>query len=397
MKILLSLICLFKISNFAYSEVKIGNLLALTGPIPTISELMGEAIDLAVEHINDQGALFEENQKLVVIRKDSKCDPLEVITSAKELVEIERVSGIIGPVCSIPTISQAEEVSIPSGVVTITMSASSKKISSFELNSDLVFRTVSSYSHQGAILAKVAMMKKIDNVVILYENDKSNENLVNSFVKRYENLGGEVSHILSFEKGKDSYLNDTSILRKKSENLILISNDLESTITVLNGLKKDNMFDIILGSEGLLRQKLINEIDSELIKKLSVISPAYDLDSLAFKEWEKYANTAGIEATTPFLPNAYDATFILGLAIEMAGSEDLKKIATSIRDIANSPGEKILPGEWEKAKLLISSGESIDYIGASGKIQFDDKGDVIGNYSINIIADTSWKSIIIDQ
>ena len=146
-----------------------------------------------------------------------------------------------------------------------------------------------------------------------------------------------------------------------------------------------------------MSQKLINEVDSELVKKLSVISPAYDFDSLAFKEWQKYANTAGIDATTPFLPNAYDATFLLGLAIEMAGSEDLAKIATSIRDIANSPGEKILPGEWEKAKLLISSGESIDYIGASGKIQFDDNGDVIGNYSINIIADTYWKSVIIDQ
>mgnify|MGYP007000352074 CR=1 len=38
MKVLLILLILYKISNFAYSEVKIGNLLALTGPLPIISE-----------------------------------------------------------------------------------------------------------------------------------------------------------------------------------------------------------------------------------------------------------------------------------------------------------------------------------------------------------------------
>ena len=127
MKILFIFLILYKISNFAHSEVKIASFLALSGPLPTISKSMGEAINLAVEQINDQGALFKDNQKLIVIRKDSKCDPFTIIDTAKNLVEKERVSGIIGPVCSSTTISQAEKVSIPAGIVTISMSASSKK------------------------------------------------------------------------------------------------------------------------------------------------------------------------------------------------------------------------------------------------------------------------------
>jgi len=397
MKILFIILILYKISNFAYSEVKIASFLALSGPLPTISKSMGEAIDLAVEHINDQGALFKDNQKLIVIRKDSKCDPLTIIDTAKNLVEKERVSGIIGPVCSSTTISQAEEVSIPAGIVTISMSASSKKISSFEIDTDLVFRTISSYSHQGKILADVANMKKIGKVVIYYETNKFNEEIVNTFIKNFRDLGGEVVKTLSFENGEENYLKDLSALEQKSENLILISNNIESTIKIFKDLQKNNSFSIILGSEGILNQRVINETESEVAKKLSVISLDYDVNSLAFKEWKKYAITAGIDAKASFLPNAYDAAFLMGLAIESAGSLEYEKIASSIRDVANSPGVKILPGEWEKAKLLISSGESIDYVGASGKIEFDSNGDVISNYSINIIADTYWKSVILDQ
>ena len=397
MKILFIFLILYKISNFAHSEVNIASFLALSGPLPTISKSMGEAINLAVEQINDQGALFKDNQKLIVIRKDSKCDPFTIIDTAKNLVEKERVSGIIGPVCSSTTISQAEKVSIPAGIVTISMSASSKKISSFEIDTDLVFRTISSYSHQGKILADVANMKKIGKVVIYYENNKSNEDIVNNFNKNFKDLGGEVVQILPFENGEENYFKDLSELEQKSENLILISNNIESTINILRDLQKNNRFSIILGSEGILNQRVINETESEVAKKLSVISLDYDVNSLAFKEWQKYAITAGIDATASFLPNAYDAAFLMGLAIESAGSLELEKIASSIRDVANSPGVKIFPGEWEKAKLLISSGESIDYVGASGKIEFDSNGDVIGNYSINIIADTYWKSVILDQ
>ena len=397
MKILFISLIFYQISMAIYAEVKIGNILALTGPVSLISKNMGEAIDLAIEHINDQGALFLDNQKLVILREDSKCDPIESVKVAKNLVEVEKVSGIIGPVCSIPAISQAEQVSIPAGVVTISMSASSPKLSSFEFNSDLVFRTISSFSVQGEILAQVAKIKKIEKVAIYFENKKPNENILNSFIKKFESYGGEILKVLPFEKGEDTYHNQISELEEISKNLILISNDINSTIRILSDININDKFNIVLGNEGILTPDLVNEIEIEKVKKLTVVSSAYDTSSLAFKEWEKYANTAGLESNASFLPNAYDAAFLIGLAIEKAGSTDLEKIAKSLREVANSPGEKILPGQWEKAKALISSGESIDYIGASGKIEFDENGDLIGNYSINIITENKWKSVVIDQ
>ena len=49
--------------------------------------------------------------------------------------------------------------------------------------------------------------------------------------------------------------------------------------------------------------------------------------------------------------------------------------------MANPPGEKVLPGEFAKAKALIKAGKDIDYVGAAGEQDFDVNGDVGGTFA----------------
>jgi branched-chain amino acid transport system substrate-binding protein len=48
-------------------------------------------------------------------------------------------------------------------------------------------------------------------------------------------------------------------------------------------------------------------------------------------------------------------------------------------DVANAPGEPILPGELSKAIEIISSGGDVDYIGASA-VELIGPGESAGNY-----------------
>ena len=80
----------------------------------------------------------------------------------------------------------------------------------------------------------------------------------------------------------------------------------------------------------------------------------------------------------PFAANAYDATFMLALAIEQAGSADRTKISAALRKIAGPGGMVILPGQWAKAKAAIAAGKKINYEGAAGPHDFDAAGDVPG-------------------
>ena len=78
------------------------------------------------------------------------------------------------------------------------------------------------------------------------------------------------------------------------------------------------------------------------------------------------------------MPNSYDAVMMMAMAVEKAGSADRGKIAAALREVANAPGEIILPGEWAKAKkLILAEGkDDVHYVGAAGPQDFDENGDV---------------------
>ena len=104
------------------------------------------------------------------------------------------------------------------------------------------------------------------------------------------------------------------------------------------------------------------------------------------------ADAGKINANGTYVANSYDAAFILALAAEKAGSTDRAAIAGAISDVANPPGEVILPGEWKKAKELIAAGKDINYEGAAGSQDFDENGDVKGVYVTTVIEDGKIKN-----
>ena len=87
------------------------------------------------------------------------------------------------------------------------------------------------------------------------------------------------------------------------------------------------------------------------------------------------------DAPKPYVDAAYDAAVLIGLAALRAKSSQPKMIRDSLRAVANPPGEKVLPGEFAKAKKLIEAGQDIDYVGAAGPQNFDAAGDVTGSYA----------------
>jgi branched-chain amino acid transport system substrate-binding protein len=62
-----------------------------------------------------------------------------------------------------------------------------------------------------------------------------------------------------------------------------------------------------------------------------------------------------------------------------ANSTASKDWSTKVMDLANAPGEPILPGELGKALELIAAGTDIDYIGASA-VELVGAGESAGAY-----------------
>ena len=96
-----------------------------------------------------------------------------------------------------------------------------------------------------------------------------------------------------------------------------------------------------------------------------------------------------------FVDQTYDATF--WLAGDRAGRvrPTAPKWPKPLRAVASAPGEKVGPGEWEKAKALIAEGKDIDYDGAGGSYDFDGNGDVAGFIGKFVVDGDVYKQIAI--
>jgi branched-chain amino acid transport system substrate-binding protein len=91
------------------------------------------------------------------------------------------------------------------------------------------------------------------------------------------------------------------------------------------------------------------------------------------------AKAAGIKAGGPFTGESYDAAALLVLAMQAAGSTDRAAIASNVMAVANSPGEKIMPGELAKGLRILANGGAVDYVGASN-VELIGEGESSGSY-----------------
>ena len=96
--------------------------------------------------------------------------------------------------------------------------------------------------------------------------------------------------------------------------------------------------------------------------------------------FQKYASGRGVEkADNPFVGESYDAAALIALAMQAAKSKDRKAIRSKIMEVANAPGEKIMPGQLAKGLEILAAGGDVDYVGATN-VEMNEVGEVHGSY-----------------
>ena len=278
------------IAGSAQAQVKVGNPMAVTGPIPDLVAPMVKAVDLAAKHINEQGGMFADGQTFEIVRADSACDPVAAVDAVTKLINVDLVTALVGPVCSGATIAQAESVSVPAGVVTLSVSASSPAISTMESGTDLVFRAAASDAYQGVALAELSLAKGIKEVAISYANDDYNAAIASVYAKSFAEKGGKVVANEAHEPNKASYRSEVATLSKGTSNLALFAYYGSSGITILRNSLETGSFDTFIGADGMLAQEVIDQIGGENLGNATFTTSASDDSTDAFKAWKSVAD-----------------------------------------------------------------------------------------------------------
>ncbi len=358
-------------------DVKIGGLFAITGPIASLVPPIVEAAKLAVKQVNEQGGIGKGG-KLEMILADGGCNPQTAAAAAKKLVDVDRVAAIIGELCSGATVAAAEGAAIPAGVIMISPSATAPTISTLKDN-DLLFRTAPSDAYLGEVFAKYLIKRGIKKIAMTYMNNDYGRGVASSFRDPFKKAGGTLTADLEHNEKATSFRAELATLAKdKPDWLFVIGYANSSGPLMIKQSLEGGFFKKFIGGEGTRDNKLYDQIGIKNLEgKIMAVSgdPASkNLDAFNAELGKVSKELVG----KPFAPHSYDATFMVALAIEKAGSGDRKKVHDALREVGKIGGVAIGPGEWKKAKQAIAEKKKVFYTGAGGNHVFDKNGDVSG-------------------
>jgi len=365
--------------------LRIGALMPMTGDLQAYGETSLNGLKLAIQHVNEQGGV--RGTEAEVITGDTQTAPQPGTDAAQQLVNIDGVHALVGALSSGVTIPVAQSVSSSQGVVQISPASTSPVITDLNDN-DFLFRTVPSDAFQGVAMSELVQEDGLDRVAILYINNDYGEGLADSFENTFEKAGGEVTNSQAYEPGAGSYRGDLSDVSDGDPEALLLIGYPENGITILRQALEGDHFDHFIFSDGMKSPDVIESVGAEALEGAYGTAPQAPEGSDAAKNFtEAYNETYGERPPQPFIDTAYDAGFIIALASQAAGSRDREAIRDHLREVANAPGKKILPGQWKKAVKMLEKGKDIQYTGASGPIEFDDAGDVGGTFAHWVIED----------
>lgn len=335
-------------------SIKIGVILPLTGAASEIGNNILDGIIISSEYYDSISS-----KKFSLIIEDSKLDAKQAISAANKLITVDKVKAIIGLASSTEALAVApicEKNKIPM----ISSTASTPLLSTA---GDYVFRIYPSDVYDGKILANFANeIKKLKTVSILYLNNDFGVGLKNNFITNYINGGGKVEQVETFLPNDIDFKTQlTKIKNKNSDALLVIAIDMQY-LNIIKQIRELNIKSQILApvtfDNPILVEKLGNAADNIVYSR-----PKYTTDQKTSQEKifkEKYFE---LRNSAPPLLTAlgYDTYYIL--------CEATRKVDFNQQMI--------------KEQLYKTNCD-----GVSGKIKFDENGDIIPEIELMIIKDT---------
>lgn len=325
--------------------VKLGHVAPLTGGIAHLGKDNENGAILAVDEANAKGlTLGGKSVKLELITEDDQADPKVGTTVAQKLVDA-KVAGVVGHLNSGTSIP-ASAIYNQAGIPMISGSATNPQFT--EQGFKAVFRVVGRDDQQGpAIASYLAGEVKPKTVAVIDDATAYGEGLANEVEKA---LKADGIKVLPREKGTDKTADWKAVLTKlkgKKPDAVFYGGMDATGGPLMKQGRELGIKAVFAFGDGACTDKM-KELAGDAAEGLLCSQAGLPVQAANKKFLDDYRAKFKIEPIL-YAPFTYDATNLFIEAMKKADSPD---------------PAKYLP---ELAK--------ISHDGASGKIEFDDKGD----------------------
>ena len=329
--------------------VKIGHVAPLSGPQAHYGKDNEAGARLAIEDLNKKGLVLDGAKvKFELVAEDDAADPKQGAVVAQKLCD-QKVAGVIGHLNSGTTIP-ASKIYYDCGIPQITPSATNPKVTQQGFNS--TFRVIAHDGMLGVALGNYAVSNlKAKKVVVIDDRTGYGQPLADIFADTVKKAGGNVVYRqYTNDKATDFNAILTAVKAKNPDMIFYGGMDAQAG-PMLRQMKQLGINVPLMGGDGICTAELMKLGGDNVGKNVICGEGGMALSKMpggpAFEKRYKDTFKTDIQVYAPFV---YDATMVLGAAMEKAKSADPKKY---------------LP---ELAK--------IQYKGVIGAISFDANGDI---------------------
>lgn len=336
----MSLMLIFNAACSSKKTIKIGAILAVTGPAANLGGPEEKTVKMMVDEYNKNGGI--NGQKMELVIKDSAGKSENALSFAKQLIEEEGVVAIIGPTTSGETMA-IKDLCEKSKVPLISCAAAETIV---DPQAHYVFKTPQKDSYVVKWIFDSMKKKNINKVGVL----ASLSGFGKGGLAQLEKYAAEYGITITAKESYDPATTDLTALLTKlkasgAEAIVNWSIEPAQSIVAKN-MKQLNLTIPLYQSHGFGNIKYVEaagDAAEGIIFPSGRLLVAQELPdsnpqkSLLVKYKTQYETLYKEQAST-FGGHAYDALLILKTAIEQAKSSDRDAIANAIEKITNLPG-----------------------------------------------------------
>ncbi|MCK4918322.1 MAG: ABC transporter substrate-binding protein [Candidatus Pacebacteria bacterium] len=323
--------------------IKIGVILPLTGDAASYGQTAQRGVELAVEKIKNEDGIDVE-----VIFEDSQIDPAKAVSSLQKLINLDNIDYVLGfssgetlAMCPISNLNE---------VILMTIGTSPEITGC----GDYTFRDSPSDIYQGIVLAEKVSDNNYENIALIYINNDYGVGLKTEFEKNFE---GNILLTESFGLGETDFRTQLTKIKTAEPEAIVLIGIFPEVGRLLKQRAELDILAPIFGSEGVKNDSLFEEVPADMLDDIYAIFTA-QYEGSEYQEFKNAHLQRYGEEYGAFSDYVYDNILTLVDAI---------KRCKDFNDV-----------ECVKENIY-----KTDIVGATGRIEFDENGDVINKlYSL---------------
>ena len=328
--------------NGGGGPTQVGAVLPLTGQYAIYGEPIRQGLELALEQVQ---ANEELDVDVALQIEDSGSDPQQAATLARELFESGAVA-VIGGVTTDEALAMVEAADRADKVL-LSPSASSPRLTGISRN---FYRIFPSDFQEGTKMGNFAAQTLgIESVVIVAAESPYARGIQDVFKTQFERYGGEVPAVIEYAPDSQDFQPVVEQVLEHQPVAVYIADYAQNTAAIVRELREHDFGGKILATSAFATPGVLEEMGAAA-QDVLVTQTAMPPDDPAVASFSKAFEEKYGHAPSLWAAHGYDALMVLVQAMEEGGTrpDDLWKGMRSIRN----------------------------FTGASGVIQFDERGDV---------------------